>query len=433
MSKSISTESRILLDKHANSSEVHMLIKLGLDSGLSVNELAELAQVSRMTITNWINGHQVREANIRALKEGLKEKGIFKAESKKRFFIPEIRNSIELQKTAEKEKISEEKEKNAELKRVALEEKRIRDHKNKVFREEYGREILEAAIGGETGFYAYDHTQSILNLEQELLNRGFGIEYEDSFEIEEIKEEFKIQFKKYFLSSEQKLDQINENDLYHLRSQIIQQLIKIKLILKTSIKLIAIFPDCETLNNLIPSNEIAFKDESTLDLVKLSLTISNLPMFVGHKDVDKINQEIQSLLSIVQPFEDDEDVISKYYVSWSYPDDEYLNKDCINAKFIDWLSDLYGKELISKIFALIESCDLDGKSEISITVNEGRKINEYTDDERRKMLNILDVDVPFPMSLLKDMFNVLGYETNFEKIKEKVDSSTGHLIIKWNQ
>ena len=156
-------------------------------------------------------------------------------------------------------------------------------------------------------------------------------------------------------------------------------------------------------------------------------------MFVGHKDVDKINQEIQSLLSIVQPFEDDEDVISKYYVSWSYPDDEYLNKDCINAKFIDWLSDLYGKELISKIFVLIESCDLDGKSEISITVNEGRKINEYTDDERRKMLNILDVDVPFPMSLLKDMFNILGYETNFEKIKEKVDSSTGHLIIKWNQ
>ena len=432
MPKSISIESRNLLDKHADSSEVHMLIKIGLDSGLSINELADLAQVSRMTITNWINGHQVREANIRALKEGLKEKGIFKGESKKRFFIPEIRNSIELQKTAEKEKISEEKEKNAELKRIALEEKRIRDHKNKVFREEYGREILEAAIGGETGFYAYDHTQSILNLEQELLNRGFGIEYEDSFEIEEIKEEFKIQFKKYFLSAEQKLDQINENDLYHLRSQIIQQLIKIKLILKKSTKLIAIFPDCESLNNLIPNNEIDFKDESTLDLVELSLKISNLPMFVGHKDVDKINQEIQSLLSIVQPFEGDEDVISKYYVSWSYPDDEYLNKDCINAKFIDWLSDIYGKELISKIFALIESCDLDGKSEIAITVNEGRKINEYTDDERRKMLNILDVDVPFPMSLIKDMFNILGYEVNFEKIKEKVDSSTGHLIIKWN-
>ena len=432
MPKSISIESRNLLDKHADSSEVHMLIKIGLDSGLSINELADLAQVSRMTITNWINGHQVREANIRALKEGLKEKGIFKVESKKRFFIPEIRNSIELQKTAEKEKISEEKEKNAELKRIALEEKRIRDHKNKVFREEYGREILEAAIGGATGFYAYDHTQSILNLEQELLNRGFGIEYEDSFEIEEIKEEFKIQFKKYFLSAEQKLDQINENDLYHLRSQIIQQLIKIKLILKTSTKLIAIFPDCESLNNLIPNNEIDFKDESTLDLVELSLKISNLPMFVGHKDVDKINQEIQSLLSIVQPFEGDEDVISKYYVSWSYPDDEYLNKDCINAKFIDWLSDLYGKELISKIFALIESCDLDGKSEIAITVNEGRKINEYTDDERRKMLNILDVDVPFPMSLIKDMFNILGYEVNFEKIKEKVDSSAGHLIIKWN-
>jgi transcriptional regulator with XRE-family HTH domain len=425
MPKSISIDSRNLLDKHAESSEVHMLIKLGLDSGLSINELANLAQVSRMTITNWINGHQVREENIRTLKEGLKEKGIFKAESKKRFFIPELRNSIELQKAAEKEK-------NTELKKIALEEKRIRDYKNKVFREEYGREILEAAIGGETGYFAYDHTQSILSLEQELLNRGFGIEYEDSFEIEDIKEEFKIQFKKYFLSAEQKLDRINDNDLNHLRFQIIQQLIKIKSILKTSTKLIAIFPDCETLNNLIPNNEMDFKDESTLALVELSLTISNLPMFVGHKDVDKINQEIQSLLSIVQPFEGDEDVISKYYVSWSYPDDEYLNKDCINAKFIDWLSDLYGKELISKIFSLIESCDLDGKSEIAITVNEGRKINEYTDDERRKMLNILDVDVPFPISLVKDMFNILGYEVNFEKIKEKVDSSAGHLIIKWN-
>jgi transposase len=432
MPKSLSIESKTILEKNADTSEVHRLIKLGLDNGLSINELASLAQVSRMTITNWIKGHEVRQKNIHALKEGLSEKGFLKPESKKRFLIPEIRNAIEQKKIADQQRINEEKEKNSAVRRIALEEKRASDHKNKILKAEYGREILEAAIRGDTGYYAYDHTQSILNLEEELLKRGFNVEYEDCFEIEELKEEFQAQFKRYLLDTQEKLEKINDKELNQLRIKIIEHLINIKVALQKSPKLMSSFPDCEVLNNLIPNDDIVIKSESALNLVELSLTISNLPMYVGHKEIDKINQDIQSLLEVAEPFEADDKVISKYYVSWTYPDDIYLTKDCINAKFIDWLSDLHGKKFISKIFSLIESYDLDNKSEITIVVNENRKTNEYTDDEHKKMLNIFDVDIPFPISTTKDMFNILGYETIFEKNKKKIDSSIGNLTIKWN-
>ena len=74
-------------------------------------------------------------------------------------------------------------------------------------------------------------------------------------------------------------------------------------------------------------------------------------------------------------------------------------KDCIHAKFLDWVSDIYGRELISKIFPLIESCDLDNKKEVNIVIERHKTWNEYTNNEIKDLIQIFNIDIPDSFAL----------------------------------
>ena len=145
-----------------------------------------------------------------------------------------------------------------------------------------------------------------------------------------------------------------------------------------------------------------------------------------------LQEELMSLNNIISPYRDDDTYILEQSIYWDYPHDHDEGiKDCIYAKFLDWLSDLYGRELISKIFSLIESCDLDNKKEVDISIGKHKARSEYTHDELKDLIQIFNIDIPFSLRTIKSMLNILNYETHFIKASESNKKNVGDLIIRW--
>jgi hypothetical protein len=352
----ISSETINLLEQNAATSEPCRLIKLAISNGLAINQIAELADVSRATISNWIQGNTAQEMSVSLLKKRLIEKGFLtNNETRSRFSIPEIRNSILLQKSIERiEKVKLEK-KAAEEKRLAIQLNREEERKRIIFIEEYGRKMLETAINGKTQLLIFNYTQNQLDLDEEASKRGFGIIDSGGCDFDDLELKEQKKCEKYLKLTDQKLSELDQKNTSNLKNK------------------------------------------------------------------------------IHSPYRDDDPYILKQSIFWIYPQehDEGI-KDCIHAKFLDWISDLYGRELISKIFPLIESCDLDNKKEVKIAIDKHKTRNEYTDNEIKDLIQIFNIDIPFSLRTVRSMFNILNYETEFIKTAIGDKRKVGELIVRWS-
>ena len=430
----ISEETIALLEKHAGTSEPCRLIKLAINNGFSINQIAELADVSRATISNWIQGYAAQAMSVSLLKKRLREKGFLKDnETRSRFLIPEIRSAIVLQKSIERSERLKLEQKAAEEKRLSVELNHAEERKRIIFIEEYGRKMLETAINGKTSLLVFNHTQNQFDLCEEVSKRGFGIIEYGEYDIKDLQIKDQKKYEKYFKATVQKLSELDQDIASNLKNKIISALLEIKSKLKSLNDFRINFDYFKSLDHLIPGAKADLKNDNLLSLVELGITVLDLPRLKMDAGENPLLEEIMFLNGIVSPYRDDDGYILEQSISWNYPDyHDKCIKDCIHAKFLDWVSDIYGRELISKIFPLIESCDLDNKKEVNIVIERHKTWNEYTNNEIKDLIQIFNIDIPFSLRTVRSMFNILNYDTEFIKTSEGDKKMIGNLILRWS-
>ncbi len=67
MARNISVDTKKKLEDYKNTSLAKLVVSYAIDNSNSINEIAEAAEVSRMTVSNWINGYKVRDKNLAKL------------------------------------------------------------------------------------------------------------------------------------------------------------------------------------------------------------------------------------------------------------------------------------------------------------------------------------------------------------------------------
>lgn len=343
-------------------------------------------------------------------------------DAKSRFSISGIRDGIELQKSIDIAIEVEKKEKIAQAKKIALEKKQLKEElkqlqerERKIFIDEYGRKLLESAIKGETNHKFYNLRSAERNL---IEKRGFNVFEQGMKKLETLDLEQLSRYRKSHKTTVQKISDLSEDVSFDLRNKIIN-------IFNSDYAYFSL------LNTLIPQLKSDFKNEDLPGLLNLGFKVAGLPRYAK----DPIPQEIKSLKVIVSMYEDDKDeaYISQQSVSWLDPDDfDESIRDCIKAKFLDWLSDDYGKKLISLMFSLIESSDLDGKKEARISIGKHSAMNEDMHDELKNLIQLFDIDIPFSLTTIRSMFDVLNYTTEFIKNSNEAKNVVGDLIVRWS-
>ena len=99
---------------------------------------------------------------------------------------------------------------------------------------------------------------------------------------------------------------------------------------------------------------------------------------------------------------------------------------------MDWLSDIYGRNLVSKIFTKIEALDFDGKKKIKIKVLNQLTRNEYTNDEFKELDKIFGIYIPFDLVSITNMFVLLNYKAKLENDNTEKEYSSKYLVLEWD-
>jgi hypothetical protein len=355
------------------------------------------------------------------------------SESNKRFSITTIRTAIEQKKKEEKNKQLEEKERAKELRLKAAIERQKKDQRDKFFLKHYGRELLEDAIQKYTSVSLFEDSSHTIDISNEAYSRGFSFSYLDDCYFDDLTEEYQEKYRgKFFRTTEDKIAQLDELSQTELRNTLIDKLQKIRNILDSNTHLKTKYPDVAKLEDLIPKQRIDFSGESLLEVIKLCSMITLIPTYLGDKAIEQIHTEIYDLAEIAIKFEDDES-LQQVSIEWSYPEEnEDSITDCINAKFLDWVSDKYGQQLISNVFFAIENADIDGKRDIHIDVKRKKASSEYTHDEKKNLYEIANTIVPFSMKMFLSMFEILDYQAEFKKYDAEKESVIGQIVLKWS-
>jgi hypothetical protein len=369
----------------------------------------------------------------------------------KRFVLPEIKQEVE-SKYAQKSEIEQLKKKKAKEEQEKYE---LRLHKEKaeyaLLASEYGLDILESALRGETSYTLDGVTGPRLSIELAFRDRGFDVyRHEYDYSVDELDENSQ---KRYFHYHPDIIEKINLNipsqaKQKEFRIHLLNQLFQIK-------RAVKIHPDLrihsskhfeylQVMDDLF--SEAGFFQDSRLEwLVELANSISMLPYHHeagAIKEVVGIVIEMSKDISIVKP---DKQQFSRFEIDWERGcPSSNLIKDCIEATFLNWLSSEFGKIFIKEIFTKIEEANLKGKSNLTIQAKL-TDIEEYfweedsdgdgEDDEggcEEKILvpalRILSSNIPFDVSHLLTMFSILGYS-----IESNTDSSgDSTLTFGWN-
>lgn len=177
------------------------------------------------------------------------------------------------------------------------------------------------------------------------------------------------------------------------------------------------------------ATEICDISEAFIDLCDI-LSQRGFYVYVSEtKEFAELNQSYQDLFLKYNPSSKEDDLlIYEYVVSWGgYPVErkDGLN-DCLNAVFLDWLSDDFGSGFVADIFRKIEEIDYEGGKKIDIGFKEIKINNEYTHDEPRQGLRIFKTDFPFEMAQILSFFSLMGYTVN-----SKETNLGGIISINW--
>lgn len=335
-------------------------------------------------------------------------------ETKKRFSLPGIRAQIVYQNSIEKKEEQKSKEIAADARKTALELKRLEEEKRKAFIEEFGIKMLETAINGHTEIIVENQNKKISEFENEIRKRGFKLEAGER--------------RKYSLNLEDKISSLDENAKKVFTKKLIFDLFQINRKAQSNSRLTSEYGYFfKNLSNNLNQHREDFSTESLLKLIDLADRLLSL-------NFDILKNEIESLRYISKLTKKENFFAYDEHIRWTEPEEpEKSVKDCINAKFLDWLSDAYGTDFISKVFSQIELLDLDGKKDFKIDVMKHQFNNEYTGDKSRTLIDILDIPIPFNIKTILNMFEILNYETNFQKNTNVSNGLIGHLIIKWDK
>lgn len=340
-------------------------------------------------------------------------------ETKKRFSLPGIRTQIVYQNSIEKKEEQKRKEIASEARKVALELKRSEEEKRKAFLEQFGIKMLEAAINGHTEIIIQNQINHlrILDFESEIKNRGFTLKNGER--------------RKYSLNLEDKISYLNEDTKKLLTKKLISDLFQINRKAQSNSQLISEYGYFfKNLSNNLSQHTEEYSIDSLLKLIDLADRLLSLK-YQSHFDI--VKNEIESLKYISKLTRKETFFAYDEHISWTEPEEpEKSVKDCINAKFLDWLSDAYGADFVSKVFSQIERLDLDGKKDFKIDVKQHQFNNEYTGDKSKKLIDIFDIPIPFSIKVILNMFEMLNYDANFQKNIDKSNNLVGYLIIKWH-
>jgi hypothetical protein len=360
----------------------------------------------------------------------------------KRYVLSEVRKEVESKyvRQLETKQLKRQKEReDRDLHALKLQSER---EAYSIIASVYGLEILKAALNGETSYLLEDVTAPRLSIESVFRNRGFDVyKHEGICSVDDLDDDKREQYFNYHPSVSEKIISNFPTDESKrvFRTELLNKLFLIKRLIKfhpeLNIKSSKHFNFLQTINNLFIDAHF-FQDNSLDLLTVLASEVSKVPYHYKAGAIKEIVAVITEISDDIKNIEPDNQEFLVFDIDWEgFNHSTNSISDCLEAKFLNWLSSELGGNLIKEIFRKIEEASLKSKKQITF-LGKLTQIQEYfwvdeesdTDGDNDDDLNqgLDDVNVPalrifnsfisFDPIYLASMFSILGYSVEFTEV-----------------